>query len=413
MSPKLHILRLDLPGLWSDGWLYKEHLILWSRGGRMHFVPLSDVVKMLREMSIPPIEILADFLVFRNDWKASEQFERLMSLPGMEKSFIANFPRGGEEIVLPLEGLSPVPISGDHVPGVILDSTIYADRVYTGSTQGLFETRFDADSPTSVNPLVSRMGKRVGTVTAGYSAVNGSAGDDGLWFGPMKFDGGPWWDEKSSFRQVAEFSKGNSFAGVNLLNYTDEAFPGFLRSETVKDRPRGNLEYEERRITGYERPTNIGGLMTSALISHLKIRYDTDQLPFDGFEDSVEVLGNSDQRLLVAWGESLRVVDLSLHRGRDLKAKPDKSFRDIADLDIDPYAILDTHAFGKGFLVELSDEVRLINSQGSFTLISGPVARIRTFARSKRYKEVALLVRETGVSLLGFYIAQEADREWS
>ena len=121
--------------------------------------------------------------------------------------------------------------------------------------------------------------------------------------------------------------------------------------------------------------------------------------------------GNSGKRLLVAWKESLRVVDLSLQHNRDLAVKADKSYQGIADLEIDPNTILDTHAFGNGksFLVELSNEVRLINSQGSFTLISEPVARIRTFARSRRYREVVLLVRETGVSLLGMYIAQEPE----
>jgi hypothetical protein len=109
----------------------------------------------------------------------------------------------------------------------------------------------------------------------------------------------------------------------------------------------------------------------------------------------------------VTWDDSLRVVDLSAQPDRDLSAKQDKAFQTVANLEIDPYAILDTHAFGKGFLVELSKEVRLISSKGSFKLISEPVARIRTFARSRRYKEVVLLIRETGVSLLGMYISQD------
>jgi hypothetical protein len=230
----------------------------------------------------------------------------------------------------------------------------------------------------------------------------------------MNFDGGPWWRANRSFRQVADYSKGNSFAGVNLLNYTDEAFPSFLLSETVKNQSsdpsvREDRVREDRRITGYRESTDITAQMTSAIASIRKAAYGTSGLGPDTFDEAVEVLGNSGKRLLVAWNDSLRVVDLSLQRNRDLAAKPDNSYRAIADLEIDPYAILDTHAFGNGFLVELADEVRLINSQGSFTLISEPVARIRTFARSRRYREVVLLVRETGVSLLGMYIARESE----
>lgn len=409
MGEKLHIMRLDLPGLWSDGWLYKEHLILWARDGRMHVLPLSDITKWLRDLEHPPLEVVADFLLFRNDWKTSEQFGRLFSLRGIEESFIANFPKASGEIVIQLDEARPVPIGSDQVPGVILDSAIYANRVYLGSTLGLFETRFDPDKPIEANPLADRMSNRVSTVTAGYSAVNGSAGESGLWFGRMNFDGGPWWQEKSNFKQVADYSRGNSFADVNLLNYTDEAFPGFLRSETVKEQSRDRSVREDRRITGYREPTDIGTLMTSALASSRRARYSAPDLGLDIDGEAAEVLGNSGKRLLVAWNESLRVVDLSLQRNRDLAVKPDKSYQGIADLEIDPYAILDTHAFGKNFLVELSNEVRLINSQGSFTLISEPIARIRTFARSRRYREVVLLVREMGVSLLGMYIAQEPE----
>lgn len=84
-----------------------------------------------------------------------------------------------------------------------------------------------------------------------------------------------------------------------------------------------------------------------------------------------------------------------MQRDRDLAAKQDKAFQTMANLEIDPYAILDTHAFGKGFLVELSKEVRLINSQGSFTLIAEPVARIRTFSRSRRYKGALEVSRDS------------------
>lgn len=406
MGAKLHIMRLDLPGLWSDGWLYKEHLILWGRDGLMHVLPLSDITNWLGDLQYPSLEVIADFLIFRNDWKTSEQFGRLFSLRGIEKSFIGNFPKETGDIVIQLDDATPTIVKSEKVPGTILDSAIYANRVYVGSTLGLFETRFDPDNPVRSNPLADRMSQRVSTVTAAYSAVNGSAGEGGLWFGRMNFDDGPWWREKGNFKQIADYSTDNSFADVNLLNYTDEAFPGFLRSETVKEQPRDQTVRENRRITGYRESTDIAQLMTSALTSNRKVKYRTPDLGFvvDG---EAEVLGNSGNRLLVAWNESLQVVDLSLHRNQDLAVKPDSSYQGIAGLGIDPYSILDTHAFGKGFLVELSGEVRLINSQGSFTLISEPVARIRTFARSRRYREVVLLVRETGVSLLGMYLTQE------
>jgi hypothetical protein len=405
MPAELHVLRLDLPGLWSDGWLYKEHLVLWTRDGHMFTVPLSELTRAVREYESAPLETIADVLIFRNDWKTGELFQRLLQVPGIEESFVRQFSKNAE-IVLSVASATPELVPGSPIPGVILDSALYANHVYLASTQGLFETRFDPDSPTRQNPIVSRLGRRVSAVTAGFAAVNGSAGEEGLWFGSMDFDERPWWDGKNVFRQVADLSRGNSFADVNLLNYTDEAFPGFLRSETVKEQVRSSSDRDERRITDYNTQADIGGLISSVLGGSRKSRRDLSELPLDDNHESPVVLGNSGQRLLMASGDSLRVVDLSLKRHRDLAVKQDHDFRDLSDLDIDPYAILDTHAFGRGFLVELSDEVRLISAQGSFTLISEPVARIRTFARSRRYREVVLLIRETGVSLLGFYIPQ-------
>ena len=51
MGAKLHVLRLDLPGLWSDGWLYKENLVLWSRDGLPHVVRLADLAAEVKELA--------------------------------------------------------------------------------------------------------------------------------------------------------------------------------------------------------------------------------------------------------------------------------------------------------------------------------------------------------------------------
>jgi hypothetical protein len=262
--------------------------------------------------------------------------------------------------------------------------------------------------------VVPRLDHRISSVTAKYSAINCSAGEDGLWFSRVDFGNAEWWrKDGSSLRRVADVSRENSFAFVNLLNYTDDAFPAFIRSETVKDRPHDRAEFEEWQITGYQTPTDIGGVMTSALRTPPSKSRSTEVRRRDHIDlEDIQVLGNSNYRLLVAWHDSLRVVDIFARTGRDIEAKPDKAFRDLSNLRINPFAILGTHPFGRGFLVELQDEVRLINSQGSYSLIGEPVARIRTFPHSRRHSEVILVVRETGISLLGIYLTQDTDPEY-
>src|SRR5580698_7028928 len=106
MPAELHVLRLDLPGLWSDGWLYKEHLVLWTRDGHMFTVPLSELTRAVREYESAPLETIADVLIFRNDWKTGELFQRLLQVPGIEESFVRQFSKNAE-IVLSVASATP------------------------------------------------------------------------------------------------------------------------------------------------------------------------------------------------------------------------------------------------------------------------------------------------------------------
>jgi hypothetical protein len=412
MNAELRVLRFDLPGEWADGWLYKDHLVLWSRVGEMYYSPLGEIVKLVRKLTSPRLSVVSDYLVFRSDWKVGEQFRKLLEIPGIEKDFLADF--AGPEIVVPIDEFTPIRVPSEKIPGFSLDAVMYANRVYVGSTSGLFETRFNPDFPAAKNPIVPRLDHRVNSVTAKYSAINCSAGDEGLWFSRVDFGDADWWrKERSPLKRVAEVSRGNSFAYVNLLNYTDDAFPVFMRSETVKDIPHENATFEEYQITGYEAPADIRNITKSALHdTSARSRPTGSELGSGVASDPIQVLGNSNHRLLVALRDSLRVVDISARRGRNVEAKQDVAFRSLSDFKVDPYAVLGTHAFGKGFLVELMDEVRLISSKGSHPLIDEPVARIRTFAHSRRHREVILLVRETGISLLGIYLMHGAEPDY-
>jgi hypothetical protein len=364
---------------------------------------VSSLVDSVQRQVDHEIAVIADFLIFRTDWKRSAQFKRLMSLAGTEESFLAGFDRQPDEVVVQVPDVQLEPVSAERVSGFMLDSGIYNNCVYVGTTDGLFETRFDPDHPTVGAEVVQRLQKRVSALTARYSVVNTSADDEGLWFSRMNFDDGLWWKEKSVPRRVAEVSRGNSFAERDLLNYTDDPFPGFMRSAGEKEERRVDSDSPRWRITGYGDPSDIGGVMKSALGLNREIAlFDLEP---DRGSRQVEVLGNSDKKLLVAYGESLRVVNLTVSRkAQGIQAKASDSFPRFSDPAVDPSDILSTHAVDDGFLVELPDEVRLINSHGSFPVISEAVAHIRTFANSRRYPDVVLMIREDCVSLLGIYV---------
>lgn len=49
---------------------------------------------------------------------------------------------------MPVSDVKLEPIAAEQVPGFMLDSGIYNNCVYVGTTDGLFETRFDPNAPT-------------------------------------------------------------------------------------------------------------------------------------------------------------------------------------------------------------------------------------------------------------------------
>jgi hypothetical protein len=408
MSPKAHVLRLDLPGHWADGWLYKEHLILWSDAGEMFVCPVSNLVKSVEKQVDHRIAVIADFLIFRTDWKRSPAVNRLISLNGVEGNFLAGFGDAPNGIVIQVADAELKQMPGREFSGFMLDSGIYNNCVYVGTTDGLFETRFDPDYPTARKPVATLLEKRVSALTARYSVVNTSAGDEGLWFYRMNFDDESWSKGKSEIKRVAEVSRGNSFAERDLLNYTDDPFPGFMRSDGKKEEGRVDSDSDRWRITGYRDPADIGRVMKSALgLNRESALFDLEP---DRGPGQAQVLGNSDKKLLVADRQSLRVVNLTVSRKeRDIQAKASKSFPPLSDPAVDLTDILSTHAVDDGFLVEFPEEVRLINPHGSFPVMSEPVAHIRTFANSRRYPDTALMIREDCISLLGTYVTTQQD----
>jgi hypothetical protein len=403
MKPQLRVVRLRLPGQWSDGWLYKEHLILWSRNGTMHIASLDDLAQAVRDQASPGVAVAADYGIFRNDWKASEQFRRISSLSGVRDSIFQDFPSNETPATVIVKSFSPSVVASDAVPGFLLDVAIYANRIYMGSTDGLFESRFFPDEPEQRNPLVQRLGDKVTAVNAKYSAVNSSAEEHGLWFAHVNFGEERWWSQDLRLIRTAEVSRDNSFVSFHLLNYRDDEFPTFLRARTVREKPHERAEFQESRILSYQEPTDIRGITTAAIASSRRVALtDNFALPTAYENGPAQVLGNSTYRLLIGWRDSVQVVDISAYPGKQIAARPDPAYRK-QELNIDPSSILKTYSIGGGFLVELIDEIRLIMPRGSYPLIKASAARIRTFVHARRYQDTALVVEEDGASLIGFF----------
>jgi hypothetical protein len=400
---KFGIVRIHIPGDWRDVWLYKEHMLLWSRDGFLHVVPVRQIIRHLEQEVSLTTAVILEHLLFRNDWKASEQFRRMLEIPSLRKLFAQSIRECSKNVVV-----VPASIGGasatESAPGVLLDAEIYANRVYLATTEGLFESYFSPKDPLNSEPLFARLEHRVSRVAARYGSVNAAAEDKGLWFAQLTFgeDRLPE-GESERFQRIADQSLSVSFSSRNLLNYTEDPIPAFLRANAVRERLHTNANWEEWRVLGYERPTDISRLARFALRSASRRIALKDAGSVVDVDESVTALGNWEYRLLLAWQGALHTVNLSAYDEHDIEARSG-SFHRVDISNIDPEAdILSTYPIAGGFLAELFDRILLITPNGAQAFFAGPAARIRTFLKSRRYQDVAAVVEEHGVSLVGSF----------
>lgn len=70
-------LRVRVPGQWSDAWLYKGSLLLWTPDGQLGWLKLDHLRNEVNRQGGAAARLLADYLIFRTDWKVGEQFVAL------------------------------------------------------------------------------------------------------------------------------------------------------------------------------------------------------------------------------------------------------------------------------------------------------------------------------------------------
>ncbi|MFC9313982.1 hypothetical protein ACFTWR_06405 [Streptomyces nigra] len=411
-----------MPGEWRDAWLYKEHVLLWGRDGSLYVLGMERISKAVLKKYGASRAGLLDYLILRNDWKASSAFRRIMSMPEVASAFLRDFRLEGNDLDLTLN-LEPIRIGGESTPGYLFDSAIYANRLYQATSEGLFESYFNPEREIDEMPLVQFLEHETRCVSAQYMAVNASAEERGLWFSPIRLfdDEGygyseegyvdPFGENEEGYRaitrssgsrmeQVADYSAACSSASRHLLNYTDSPMPGFLKAHETRGRSHERAQFEEWMVTGYEHERSIEELTYKALM-HKGASGKGDQGSSVRGED-VEVLGNSNYRLLVKSSDILEVVNISAFENRDVAVKRNAEFRKFHLRDVGGSEILSTRDLASGFAVELFDRVSVVTASSVFSVYGEPAARIRTFRQSRRYKDVLAIAGEKDLALVGF-----------
>ncbi|WP_100812129.1 hypothetical protein AB2L57_01750 [Microbacterium sp. HA-8] len=380
-----------LPGEWAEGWLYKDHLFLWTTDGDLVHTPVARLVSQLHGTHGPEVALAAQFALFRNDWKGGMQIEALTRVPRIRDALSDTVSAASK--VARVEFADPPMESVDieSVPGFLLSVSIYGNHAFIASSDGLFETNLNPEYLGQEHYLESRLSFAVHDLDTNYGAVAASAFEEGLWFDRIDFGHEEGRSQGNSMQRLADFSSGVSMASKDLLNFVEEGIPNLYLGASERRLQSPRSRFPSHMITGYRRSDD-----DLAMLSARSLGIDESRVR----EGGVRVLANSKQRLLYDVDGDLRVARLRTLDGVKLDRAAALGVRlDDATAGGAPVS---THAMAGGFLVEGQERVSWIDHDGVLEVSSQPAVTVRTFPGSRHFIDTALIIEEDRAILVGF-----------
>jgi len=398
MTPRS--LSIRIPGHWEDGWLYRDHLVLWTTAGEICSVPIPDIADMVERSYGEHLAVLSEQLVLRSERKFSREYRQMMSLPGVADAVLKPLQDGSPTLIAP--GLKFRRADLDEaVPGNVVDVAVYGNRIFTATDEGLFEAQYNPNFPLSRSPLLNVIEAETTSVVAGSGIVAVSADGEGLLSRDIEFgDADEWWrsaGNNSPITRVADYSRGVSRSYEHLLNYAESGELAFIRADSEYE-TRGT--FREKVVRGYRPAVNISENVVKVVEESAR-RSNSPNVQFD-WDSEVRVRGNANYRLLVETPVGPQVVDVRAFRGKAVEFALDGKFDFDPQLSDVVSRAVTVGALHSGFLIESLENVSVLGENGSFVLIDEPRVQVRTFPNSKRYDDTVLAVADDFVEIIGF-----------
>jgi hypothetical protein len=373
-------------------------------------VPLADLRKQVIKDFDKHMAVVCDYLIFRNDWKNSAQFADLAGVEGTLAALLAPIMHA-PSVTLKVSGILKRHIADGAFEGYMVDASVYGNRVFTATSEGLFETEFNPDFPTTSNDTLLITDSSTSSVASKGAKVVFATGDKGLFSRGIEFGHGADWPSASAqepLELLDDASRRVSFTKYSLLNYTGERVPQLLFGD-VDTRPTDR--FEETIVTGFRPGRDIASAVDASIGRDASKPGAHKSAVKDSGSTGVTVLGNADYRLLVAHESGHGVVDLATFTS-DVEIQADKKFRSHlikSELLLDA---LTTQRLQSGFLVEGFDSTLVITEQGTNVLIDEPRVRIRSFPASRRHSDSFVAIGEDFVEIVGFIDDRAADPDF-
>lgn len=383
-----------LPGRWEDAWLYREQLLVWNRSGELFHVPLDTLRGQVLQSSDHHHAVLAENLVFRSERKSAREVQDLLAVPGVSRSLFSPL-MSEEEIVVQIDAPDLRPSAIEAVPGNLMDTVAYGNRIFSASDEGVYEAQFDARYDND-SPLLQVHSAPATSIVAGNGQFAVSLGEIGLIAREVTFGEGPNWIESAAnaaMSRLAPFSRDVRRSSVHLINYGESAVPDFIRATTTTEyRETG---FSEKVVTDYAEPLPLDDRLLDVIGGNISVE---DVRAGEGFQ----VLGNANYRLLVQVGSEITVLNMLAPQRQTLRVSRHQKI-DVGTLMASPFTrALSTQALRSGFLVEHPGGLHLLMESGILQLADELVVQARSFPSSRRYVDTVAVIREDSLDLIGF-----------
>jgi hypothetical protein len=391
----MKIIKLFLPGKFEDAYVYMSKLIILTENFELRVCDLNEIARHLED-SLEGITPIPRIMFSHNEWLTRAVFRALMKNEEIAKPLLQTFDRFPQ----PFFNLSEDFLSAEQNLGiqaqVPLDILIYNGRFYMGSNTGLYyqDIEWKRKGAEIKGNLHKRHDASCIGITAGYGSINASCGGDGLFSSIDEFG---WTGRASSkMKQVADKSLKTAWLGYNLVNYPTFTHPLLLQNSRQKLKSTvGSFEQDSAVLTEIGKArfdiNSFLGEITKDLFHQQGITQDFIQYEF-----------NSNKSLfLQTINGHLYTFTIQQENGGDPEVSLQRTSTGAGD------RILSAMPVRSGIVVETYDQVKVFSNGKWYVILDSAALSVRTFSRSKRFRDLVAITTEEGVFLVGLFNESE------
>ncbi|MDJ0677774.1 MAG: hypothetical protein QNJ36_20730 [Calothrix sp. MO_167.B42] len=392
----MKVVSLRFPGRFEDAFLYMGRLITITENHSVRAYDMEKIVNKLQEED----ETLLDapkLLFFRNDWIDNERFRYRIDDDNGKVSFL--------NAVNKLQ-LQSIEIDENFIETVewdlkidadfLLDLNIYNGRLYIGTNTGLYHLDLDweAESITPIDEAQKRIDAKCIHTTAKFGTVNASCGSEG-WFSFLDdFDLGM--NNSRQEKHITEYSLRTAWLDFDIVNYPTTISPILFNSvgttyieEPIH--PKKNFEQENWIVTDLDNnPFNL-----NTLFANLNSGNEVDI-------NALQFVHNSSQALFISTYDRV-LIALGLKRGGSSTTTVSyvRKYEGLRGFVSSIHTI--SAGNGPGLVLEMDEQVLLFAHRQFIPIFDSEVISIRTFARSKHYRNIVSVTTSNEVLLIAIF----------